>query len=87
MEVEWDERKRKSNANKHGVDFTRVHDLNWEHALTLEQQHGDEKRFETLAPIEDRLYVLVWTQRSKKVRVISFRKANKREVRRYVQTT
>lgn len=87
MEIEWDEAKRKTNVKKHGVDFSLVPELNWEHALTLEQQHGDEKRFETIAPIEDRLYVLVWTQRIAKLRVISFRKANKREVRRYVQTT
>jgi len=70
---------------KHGVDFQLVAQLNWEHALTQEQDHESKIRFETIAPIDDRLYVLVWTERPPNMRVISFRKSNKREVRRYVQ--
>ena len=40
-------------------------------------------RFQILGRIEDRVYVLVYTLRSKAVRVISARKANQREVMDY----
>ncbi len=42
-----------------------------------------EHRFRVLGSIEDRLYAVVFTPRGDAVHVISFRKANSREVKRY----
>lgn len=43
-----------------------------------------ETRYRALGPIENRLYLLVYTMRGGIVRVISLRKANKREFNYYV---
>ena len=42
-----------------------------------------ELRYIGIAPLENRLYVVVYTERGNVTRVISLRKANEREVRRY----
>ncbi|WP_016611246.1 BrnT family toxin, partial [Yersinia pestis] len=44
-----------------------------------------ERRFQALGYIEERLHMLVFTPRNGKVHVISLRKANSREVKRYEQ--
>jgi len=44
-----------------------------------------ERRFITLGFLDDRLIVVVWTERSPKRRIISMRKANEREVEEYNQ--
>jgi uncharacterized protein len=43
----------------------------------------DEVRYITLARIEKRVYVLVYTLRNSVIRFISARKANSKEVKRY----
>ncbi|MBL6814522.1 MAG: BrnT family toxin [Pseudomonadales bacterium] len=45
-----------------------------------------EPRFMTLAPIRRRLCVVAWCYRNSALRVISMRKANAREIKRYEQT-
>ena len=42
-----------------------------------------ERRFQALGLIGDRLHMMVFTPRANKAHVISLRKANKREVKRY----
>lgn len=86
MRYEWDEAKRRANLAKHGVDFAQAADLEWETALTLPDARFGyaEERNATFGFIGDRLYALVWTPRADgAVRIISLRKANRREVRRY----
>ena len=46
MEFEWDEAKRFSNLRKHGVDFIRVLDFDWETAVRFEDNrrpYGEER--------------------------------------------
>ena len=43
----------------------------------------DERRFQALGLVGERLHVMVFTHRADKAHVISLRKANKREVKRY----
>ncbi len=88
MDFEWDDAKRASNLAKHGVDFERFRSIDWTTALTLEDIRGryGERRFVTIGSIEDRLYVAVWTERDATMRLISLRKANKREVKRYEES-
>jgi len=89
MEYEWDETKRQSNIVKHGVDFTMAHDFEWDKATYESDERHDyrEIRMLSFAPIHGRIYALCWTPRDESVRIVSLRKANKREVKKYEQTT
>jgi uncharacterized DUF497 family protein len=82
---EWDEDKRAANFEKHGTDFTAAREFEWDTALTADDARQDygEPRFVSIGFIGPRLYVLVWTPRGERFRVISLRKANAREVKRY----
>jgi uncharacterized DUF497 family protein len=59
--------------------------LEWETALIMEDVRKDygETRLQVLALMDGRLYAAVVTPRGEDLRVISFRKANRREVIRY----
>ena len=85
--MEWDEAKRDSNIVKHGVDFRAIEDFDWDTALTREDVRGDygEHRFVSIGLIGNRLFVVVWTEREER-RLISLRKANKREERIFHET-
>jgi uncharacterized DUF497 family protein len=63
-------------------------EIGWEQALTIEDDRSDyaETRFVTMAPINSRLCVFAWCWRAETLRVISLRKANKREQRIYDQS-
>ena len=83
---EWDDVKAKSNEAKHFVSFifaTRAFDD--ENRITVIDDRFDygEVRYITLASIEQRVYVLVYTMRGSVIRLISARKANSKEVKRY----
>ena len=75
--VEWDPAKAHSNLKKHGVAFTEaLTALEDEMAITIEDEHLDERRFVTLGLSESgRLLVVVYTYRGESVRIISARKA------------
>jgi len=85
MEYQWDEDKREANLIKHGVDFTDANHFDWPRAMTItdcRQQYG-ELRHISYAPINNRLFVMVWTPRGSITRIIGLRKANPREEKRY----
>lgn len=86
---EWDEKKRNSNFIKHGSDFEDVWELDWEHAIRTPDgryEYG-EFRFAALGEINGRLHVCIYVMRNNKYRIISLRKANKREEKFYDQKT
>jgi len=85
MQYEWDEEKRDNNLTTRNIDFAVATGFAWDEALTIEDTRSNynEPRFLSYAPIADRLYAMVWTQRGDTCRIISLRKANKREVLRY----
>lgn len=87
MRYEWDEAKRVSNLARHRVDFIEVEGFEWNAALIEPDVRRDygEPRLLAYGPIGERLYALVFTQRAGAIRVISLRKANSREWRRYEQ--
>ncbi len=86
---EWDEKKRKSNFTKHQIDFDEVWELDWEHAIRTPSGNFEygEIRFVALGKIEGRLHACVYTPRGNNYRIISLRKANKREEKIYEQKT
>jgi uncharacterized DUF497 family protein len=84
MQIEFDPKKNAANKAKHGLDFADIVLLDWENALiwTDDREDYGECRYAALA-MNDRLYSVAFTVRDDVFRVISFRKANKREERRY----
>lgn len=87
MKIEWDNAKRDRTLKERGLDFAEVALIDWDNALTLEdsRQSYPETRFITYAPIRNRMCVVAWCYRNDALRVISLRKANAREERKYGQ--
>ena len=84
IEYEWDEDKRLSNLERHGLDFRSAY-LVYENPdkLTLKSRYSHEPRLVDIAEVEGRAVVLVYTFRSEAVRCISFRYAKRKERRIY----
>ena len=84
MRFEWDERKRLSNLEKHGLDFLDV-------AVVFEAPHveapstyrGEEERFLATGTFEGRYVTVVCATRGEAIRVISFRRARHEERQKY----
>jgi uncharacterized DUF497 family protein len=88
MKLEWDDEKRERTLAERGLDFADVALVDWSAALTAQDTRVDyrEQRFVTIAPILDRLCVFAWCWREPAMRIISLRKANDRERKRYAKT-
>jgi hypothetical protein len=88
-EIEWDEAKRLANIAKHGADFADVPFMDWDHATILEDVRFDypEPRFWAFGMLRGRLHLAAYCVRADNIRVISFRKANAREIKRYGRNT
>ena len=86
IHYEWDETKRNSNLDKHRIDFTAIYSFEWDTALIELSHRAGEYRYTAIGYIGDRLHYVVYTKREDNRRIISFRKANRREERRYAQT-
>ena len=82
---EWDEEKRQANIAKHGVDFSAMFAFDWETALVNADTGRDEPRWVATGYIGSRVHVVAYAVRGKRLRIISLRKANSREVRRYAE--
>jgi len=84
----WDEAKRKSNIEKHGLDFKDAC-LVYENPDKCTYDRNDEYRLMdlALAVIKGRVLALVYTERDGKVRVISFRHASREERKQYEADT
>ena len=83
---DWDPVKAEANARKHGVRFAdAVSALDDDLALTmLDPSLGDEERWVTLGmDLTGSLLVVVYTWRADTVRVISARRATRREQNQY----
>ncbi|TAE81353.1 MAG: BrnT family toxin [Alphaproteobacteria bacterium] len=85
MEYEWDEEKCISNITKHHVDFAIIFDVDWSAALIMRDMREDygEERYLAYVPINNRLHAVIYTPRDNTRRIISLRKANKREIAYY----
>jgi len=85
-EFEFDPAKAKANLRKHGVAFSDAEQaLRDPNALTIEDPDAeDEQRFITLGmDAIGRVLVVIHTQRGEPIRIISARKASRREMENY----
>jgi uncharacterized DUF497 family protein len=86
--VEFDPAKNATNIAIRGLSFELVEQMQWATALMEEDTRKayGERRFQVLGFIGERLHAVVFTPRDGMVHVISLRKANSREVKRYAKT-
>jgi uncharacterized DUF497 family protein len=82
---DWDETKRALNLADGHLDFTLAENFDWDTAVMTVDDRDDygELRERALGFIGVRLYILVFTRRRERIRIISLRKANRREMREY----
>ena len=85
MEISFDAAKDDWNIRERGLSFERVHEFDFSTAMIAQDARKEygEIRFQALGLVSDRVHVRVFTETSTGIRVISFRKANKREVKEY----
>ena len=88
MNYDFDPAKDKSKLDRHGLSLPDADGFEWDAALVREdaRKRYAEPRFEAQGYIGDRLHVMVFCLRADVVRVISLRKANKREEMSYAKT-
>ena len=85
MEIVFDAAKSDWNIRERGISFERAREFDFQTARIAQDARKDygEVRFQALGLVSGRVHVLVFTETSTGIRVISFRKANKREVKEY----
>ena len=88
MRIEFDPAKDSTNQTKHGVSLSLAEELDWEAALLWvdDRFENDELRMIALAPKTEILYYVAFVDRGEVRRIISLRRANRREVKHYVQS-
>jgi uncharacterized DUF497 family protein len=89
VDISFDAAKSERNIATRGLSFELAVEFEWRSALIVEDKRRDygERRFQALGQIDSRLHMLVFTPRASKAHVISLRKANLREVKRYEAQT
>ena len=87
MLVTWDERKRVSNLRKHGLDFADAPEVFAGPTYTFEDARlrYTEPRFVTFGSLREWVVALVHTEREQALRIISMRRATRREREIYYQ--
>jgi len=86
MEFEWDERKNRRNKNKHGIDFETAMKLwNDKNRIEIQTPFPIENRSVLIGKIDKKLWSAIFTLRSNAIRIISVRRARKREGKLYEQ--
>jgi len=87
-DLEWDDDKEEANIKGHGVSFVEAPEVfNDEYALErFDDEHSElEERHVRMGRSGSAILVVVYTVRGKKHRLISARKATKRERTQYIQ--
>lgn len=89
MEIDFDPAKSEKNIRERGLSFERVGDFDFATAIVRQdvRKAYPESRLVALGFLDARLHVLCFIPMASGIRVISFRKANRREVKDYEQTT
>ena len=86
MDFEWDMAKSDLCQTSRNFDFTYVISIFIDPNLLIEKdQRWDygEERFRALGLLDEKVFVVIYTKWPTAIRIISARRANRREVRRY----
>ena len=87
MEITYDPAKDAANQAKHGVTLALAVELEWGAAVSwpdVRREYGEARRV-AIGYIGLRLYYVAYVDRAGGRRIISLRKANKREEKRYAE--
>jgi len=81
MRFSWDEAKRASNLQDHGLDFVDTPEMFEGPTFTYQDDRFDygEERFVTLGLLRGIVMSIVHTETSRRIHIISFRKATQHE--------
>jgi len=84
MQFEWDAEKSRTNQDKHGIDFDAAKNL-WldEDQIEILAPHPIEDRRIIIAKYHKKIWAAIYTIRDDTIRIISVRRARKREVNLY----
>jgi uncharacterized DUF497 family protein len=87
VQFDFDSGKDATNMSKHGLSLAAAAELSWDAALVWIDDRADygEVRMVALAPLGDILCFVAFVDREPARRVISLRRANRREVNHYVK--
>jgi uncharacterized DUF497 family protein len=86
VQFDFDSSKDATNLSKHGLSLAAAAELSWEAALVWLDDRADygEVSMVALAPIGDMLFFVAFVDRGSTRRILSLRRANRREVNHYV---
>lgn len=86
MEFEWDPAKAKANLAKHGVSFDEAKAVFADsNAIELLEENSGEERWRILGRAVSAILMVVYAERGGRIRIISARKASKREQKAYLK--
>jgi uncharacterized DUF497 family protein len=86
VDFDWDRAKDRSNKLKHGISFAEsIAVFADPDVVILDASHGvdSELRWKAIGLLRGRLWVSVFTERGSVIRLISARRANRREEQAY----
>jgi len=89
MFVTYDPDKNQRNIKNRDLSFDQAIELDWDNAWIYEDERNDygEVRYAAYSMLDNRLHFICFSETEEGIRVISFRKANRREVKYYEQQT
>lgn len=85
MEFEWDNNKRQENLGKHRIDFADADSFDWDGAIIysdLRKDYGEDREV-AFGDFLGMPAVLVYTVRENAVRLISWRRCDSKEVKKW----
>jgi uncharacterized DUF497 family protein len=87
VRVSYDSAKNERNIRERGLSFDEASKFDFEtaHVFVDTRQDYGQTRYVAIGRLDDRLHVLCFAETAEGIRVISFREANAREVRRYAK--
>ena len=87
MQIDFDPKKDLANRANHGVSLAIAASLDWDAALVWidDRFEYDELRMIALAPETNTLYYVAFVDRSEVRRIISVRRATRKEIAYYVE--
>ena len=85
MQFSCDPKKSRANYFKHGIVLEFAQYLDWTKEVVWQdaRYNYNEVRMSGLVPLEGKVYAVVYVLRAESTRMISLRKANKREANHY----
>ena len=85
MEISYNPSKNERNIHERQLSFDRAAEFDFSTAIVAVDNRRDygENRYVAAGYLDSRLHILCFTETAQGIRIISFRKANTRESRKY----